>query len=59
MPPEDLRFQIGGVKLIERMKGYLREGPQLSVNIREDSYEIFRHAFGSHPTAVKTIPRKR
>jgi len=58
-PLEDLKFQIGGVKLIERLKAYLREGPQLSINIKKDRYEIYRHAFGSYSTTVRTIPRKR
>jgi hypothetical protein len=55
---EDLRLEIGGHRVIARLKKYLAEGPQLSINIKEDEYLIFKHGFGRSASTVSRVPRK-
>jgi len=40
---ETLQDRIGGPKIQERVKSYLFNGPQISVNLHEDHYEIYKH----------------
>jgi hypothetical protein len=40
------------------LKKYLAEGPQLSINIKEDEYLIFKHGFGRSASTVSRVPRK-
>jgi hypothetical protein len=49
--------EIGGLKVIERLKKYMQDGPQLSINIFRDRYEIYKHVFGVFPPTVLKIPR--
>lgn len=57
-PPEDLRSRIGGEKVIDRLRAYLHDGPELSIDITEKSYLVYRIAFGTRPTTIRIIPRK-
>jgi len=55
----DLKLEIGGLRLIERLKSYMQSGPEIFLKIRDDRYEIFRNTFGSYPEIIKIIPRKK
>ncbi|MFH1335285.1 MAG: hypothetical protein ABII96_02115, partial [Candidatus Zixiibacteriota bacterium] len=56
-PPEDLRSRIGGEKVIDRLRAYLHDGPELAIDIKEKSYLVYRIAFGTK-TTIRIIPRK-
>jgi hypothetical protein len=56
---QDLKQQIGGYKVIDRLKTYMRDGPELIINIYSDKYEVDKLCFGTRPTTIMTIPRKR
>ncbi len=55
----NLDQEIGGPKMIRRIKDYLHNGPQLSINILADRYEIYQHEIGDFPPTILTIPRER
>ncbi len=55
---EEVRLQIGAGHVIDRLKKYLHDGPELSINVKRDRYEVYRHVFGACPTTVRTVPRK-
>ncbi len=40
---ESLQDRIGGPAIQERIKTYLFNGPQISINLEQDHYEIYRH----------------
>lgn len=52
-----LEQQVGGPGIIERCKSYLEHGPQLSINIVDNAYVIYRHTASLIPKTVREIPR--
>jgi len=54
----DLRLDVGGDQIIDRVKSYMQHGPKLSVLIMPDAYEIYKERIGSYPLRTKIILRK-
>ena len=52
-----LQSEIGGVGTIKRIKHYLQDGPERSINITKDSYIIYKHELDG-VIVEKTIERK-
>ncbi len=57
-PHSNLKEEVGGLKVIERLRKYMENGPQLSINIFRDRYEVYKHTFGAFPPTVLRLPRK-
>lgn len=56
---EDLKLEIGGSKVINRLEAYMSEGPLLSINIEPDKYVIYKFPSGFlGMRVVKEIPRR-
>ncbi|MCI0406383.1 MAG: hypothetical protein L0Y74_09160 [candidate division Zixibacteria bacterium] len=56
-PEEDLKMMVSGIKVIDRLKDYLK-GPQLIIQIFSDRYIIFKSEFGVEPKIIRSVPRK-
>ncbi len=56
----NLNLEIGGSKTINRLRSYMQNGPELSVYITRDAYEIYRNPSTTltPSTLIKRIPRK-
>lgn len=55
---ENVRLEIGGYEIIERIKSYMQHGPKLSIVVNPDFYEIHEDRMGfQSPIIKKKIPR--
>ncbi len=42
----DVREEIGGVNIANRIVNYIMNGPELSINIERDHFVVYEHVFG-------------
>lgn len=59
-PFEDLRNEIGGPRIIERVKTYLQDGPENFIAIMRDHYTVYELTYGRfmlNVTKTRTFPR--
>jgi len=56
---EPLVQKVGGPGIIERAKKYLQHGPQFSINIQSDHYEIYQHKSSRMANTIKMISRPK
>lgn len=55
----NLNLEIGGFKIINRLKTYMQNGPELSIKIWRDAYEVYKNNIGyPSTTLIKKISRK-
>lgn len=56
-PDKDLTTLVGGPGIVDRITAYLHSGPEVSINFRENRYEIYTHKLGPLPASVDRLPR--